>query len=132
MDRVVKIVRADVPDPSRVLNNEALGGTAPDPCNTPAARGGRDATPHKSLRRLRHRIAKTRPGHLGATKFIVTVVGPVGFEPTTSVLDSLMGDTSSSPVLNQPVVRTGPVVKTGLVGLELHMKKSYFKTRINP
>ena len=24
MDRVVKIVRADVPDPSRVLNNEAL------------------------------------------------------------------------------------------------------------
>src|SRR5437867_10361218 len=84
MDRVVKIVWADVPDPSRVLNNEALGGTAPDPCNTPAARGGRDATAHKSLRRLHHRTGKTRPGHSGATKFSVTMVGPVGFEPTTS------------------------------------------------
>ena len=75
------------PRPEQGLEQRSPGGTAPDPCNTPAARGGRDATTHKSIRRLRHRTDKTRPGHLGATKFIVTVVGPVGFEPTTSGLD---------------------------------------------
>src|SRR5713226_4478033 len=75
------------------------GGTAPDPCNAPEAGGRRDATTHKSLRRLCHRTGKTRPGHLGTTKFIVTVVGPVGFEPTTSGPDF---SESPAPQVHRP------------------------------
>ena len=63
------------------LNKEALAEPHRNPCNAPEAGGRRDATTHKSFRRLCHRTGKTRPGHLGTTKFIVTVVGPVGFRP---------------------------------------------------
>src|SRR6266705_4807160 len=81
------------------LNKEALTEPHRNPCNAPEAGGRRDATTHKSFRRLCHRTGKTRPGHLGTTKFIVTVVGPVGFEPTTSGPDF---SESPAPQVHRP------------------------------
>ncbi len=88
-----KMVRSIDLDPRRVLNNEAFAELHRITCNTPATGGGGggDAPTDESLPRLCYRTGKTRPRHTGATKFSVTVVGPVGFEPTTSGPECFQG-----------------------------------------